>query len=68
MRQIGNQAAALAALAVLASCSNDDSRTRTEPSATGAGSNSTLLPKTGRGILTTSAHRCGLRRSTQHLG
>ena len=50
MRQIRNQAAALAALAVLASCSNDDSRTQTEPSPTGVGSISTLQPETGRGI------------------
>ena len=48
MRQIRNQAAALAALAVLASCSNDDSPTRTEPSPTGAGSTKTLQPETGR--------------------
>jgi len=50
MRRIRNQAVALAALAVLASCSNDDSPSRTEPSLKGAGSTSTLQPETGRGI------------------
>lgn len=47
MRQIKNQAAALAALAalaVLASCSNDDSPARTEPSPTGGGSATGTTP------------------------
>jgi hypothetical protein len=45
MRQIKNQAAALAALAVLASCSNDDSTPRTEPSPAGGGSASSATPE-----------------------
>jgi len=45
MRQIRSQAAVLAALAVLASCSNDDSSNRTEPSPTGAGSTTSATPK-----------------------
>ncbi len=48
MRQIRNQAAALAALAalgVLASCSKDDSPTRSESSATGGGSTTSATPK-----------------------
>jgi len=45
MRQIRSQAAVLAALAVLASCSNDDSSNRTEPSPTGAGSTTSAAPE-----------------------
>jgi hypothetical protein len=45
MRQIRNQAAALAALAVLASCSNDDSTARTEPSPAGGGSATSATPE-----------------------
>lgn len=45
MRQIRNHAAALAALAVLAACSNDDSPARTEPSPTGDGSTTRSTPE-----------------------
>ena len=54
MRQIKNQAAALAALAalgVLASCSNDDSQPRTEPSPTGGGSATGTTPDPGYTIV-----------------
>ena len=47
MRQIRNQAAALAALALLASCSSDDSPAGTEPSPTGAGSTTSTTPDPG---------------------
>ena len=54
MRQIKNQAAALAALAalgVLASCSNDDSPARTEPSQTGGGSTAATAADPGYTIV-----------------
>ncbi len=51
MRQIRNQAAALAALALLASCSNDDSQAGTEPSPTGGGSTTSTTPDPGYTIV-----------------
>ncbi|MFP5252555.1 MAG: hypothetical protein ACLGH4_02015 [Actinomycetes bacterium] len=45
MRQIRNQAAALAALALIASCSNDESTARTDPSPTGDGSATSATPE-----------------------
>jgi hypothetical protein len=54
MRQIKTQAAALAALAalgVLASCSNDDSQAQTEPSPTGDGAATDTTPDPGYTIV-----------------
>ena len=68
MRQIKNQAAALAALAalgVLASCSNDDSQPRTEPSPTGGGSATGTTPDPGYTIVA-EAHLYGPGRWAMH--
>ena len=57
MRQIKNQAAALAAcaaLAILASCSNDDAPARTEPSPTRAGSTTSTTPDPGYTVVAES--------------